>query len=72
MRESKKKKDFRDAIAVASSAGLTLVGVTGMGIWLGMQFDKFFETEHSWGLIFGGLVGAFWGMYSMIYQMIHK
>lgn len=72
MRKSDKKTDFRHAIAIAGSAGLTLFGMTGLGVWTGMKIDSFLQLEHSWGLIFGGILGALWGMYGMIYQMIHN
>lgn len=61
-------KDLVKALAMATSAGLTLVFCIGGFIWIGYTLDGWFRTEPLCMIIFG-LIGAITGFY-MLYKQV--
>ena len=61
-------KDLVKALAMATSAGLTLVFCIGGFIWIGYTLDGWFRTEPLCMVIFG-LIGAITGFY-MLYKQV--
>ena len=61
-------KDLVKALAMATSAGVTLVSCIGGFIWLGYKLDTWFQTEPLCMVIFG-LIGAITGFY-MLYKQV--
>lgn len=74
MKPSQKKEDdwnpLRSA-AIASGAGLTLLVTIGLCVFLGLQFDDYFETN-PYGLIGFSLLGGVTGIWSVIKQLLRK
>ncbi|WP_038152574.1 AtpZ/AtpI family protein [Veillonella montpellierensis] len=56
------------AIAVATSAGFTILSSIGGFLWLGWWCDTEFNTAPV-GMLIGGLVGGFGGLYLMYRQL---
>ena len=61
-------KDLVKALAMATSAGLTLVFCIGGFIWIGYTLDSWFRTEPLCMIVFG-LIGAITGFY-MLYKQV--
>lgn len=61
-------KDLVKALAMATSAGLTLVFCIGGFIWIGYTLDGWFRTEPLCMIVFG-LIGAITGFY-MLYKQV--
>lgn len=61
-------KDLVKALAMATSAGVTLVSCIGGFIWLGYKLDTWLQTEPLCMVIFG-LIGAIIGFY-MLYKQV--
>ena len=61
-------KDLVKALAMATSAGLTLVFCIGGFIWIGYTLDSWFRTEPLCMIVFG-LIGAIVGFY-MLYKQV--
>ena len=61
-------KDLVKALAMATSAGLTLGFCIGGFIWIGYTLDGWFRTEPLCMIIFG-LIGAITGFY-MLYKQV--
>ena len=61
-------KDLVKALAMATSAGLTLVFCIGGFIWIGYILDGWLQTEPLCMVIFG-LIGAIAGFY-MLYKQV--
>ena len=61
-------KDLVKALAMATSAGLTLVFCIGGFIWIGYTLDSWFRTEPLCMIVFG-LSGAITGFY-MLYKQV--
>lgn len=61
-------KDLVKALAMATSAGLTLVFCIGGFIWIGYKLDGLLQTEPLCMIIFG-LIGAVTGFY-MLYKQV--
>lgn len=59
------------SVAAASGAGLTLLSCIGVGVFLGVQCDRFFDTS-PWGLIVLSLLGAFSGIWAVVRQMMGR
>lgn len=70
---STKRLAFKDdswakSLAVASSAGFTLLVAVGACLWLGNQLDAYLGTEPI-GTVWGGLIGGFGGLYLMYKEL---
>lgn len=61
-------KDLVKALAMATSAGLTLVFCIGGFIWIGYTLDGWLRTEPLCMIVFG-LIGAITGFY-MLYKQV--
>ena len=61
-------KDMVKALAMATSAGLTLLFCIGGFIWIGYQLDRLMDTAPLCMIILG-LIGAVTGFY-MLYKQI--
>ena len=61
-------KDLVKALAMATSAGLTLAFCIGGFIWIGYTLDGWLQTEPLCMVIFG-LIGAITGFY-MLYKQV--
>lgn len=61
-------KDLVKALAMATSAGVTLVSCIGGFIWLGYKLDGWLQTEPLYMVILG-LIGAITGFY-MLYKQV--
>lgn len=61
-------KDLVKALAMATSAGFTLVFCIGGFIGIGYTLDSWFRTEPLFMVIFG-LIGAITGFY-MLYKQV--
>lgn len=61
-------KDLVKALAMATSAGLTLVFCIGGFVWIGYILDGWFRTQPLCMVIFG-LIGAIAGFY-MLYKQV--
>ena len=61
-------KDLVKALAMATSAGVTLVSCIGGFIWLGYKLDGWLQTEPLCMIILG-LIGAITGFY-MLYKQV--
>ena len=61
-------KDLVKALAMATSAGGTLVSCIGGFIWLGYKLDGWLQTEPLYMVILG-LIGAITGFY-MLYKQV--
>ncbi|MBS5353480.1 MULTISPECIES: AtpZ/AtpI family protein [unclassified Veillonella] len=61
-------KDLVKALAMATSAGLTLAFCIGGFIWIGYTLDSWFRTEPLCMIVFG-LIGAITGFY-MLYKQV--
>ena len=61
-------KNLVKALAMATSAGLTLVACIGGFIWIGYKLDSWLHTEPLCMLICG-LIGAITGFY-MLYKQV--
>ena len=61
-------KDLVKALAMATSAGVTLVSCIGGLIWLGYKLDTWLQIEPLCMVIFG-LIGAITGFY-MLYKQV--
>ena len=68
--EKQTKADMLKAVAVASSAGISLLCSIGGCLWLGYEFDSTFGTSPG-GIIMGGIIGGFGGLY-MLYKQVVK
>ena len=68
--EKQTKVDMLKAVAVASSAGFSLLCSIGGCLWLGYEFDSIFGTSPG-GIIMGGIIGGFGGLY-MLYKQVVK
>lgn len=61
-------KDMVKALAMAASAGLTLLFCIGGFIWIGYQLDRLMDTSPLCMVILG-LIGAVTGFY-MLYKQV--
>ena len=61
-------KDLVKALAMATSAGVTLVSCIGGFIWLGYKLDGWLQSEPLYMVILG-LIGAITGFY-MLYKQV--
>mgnify|MGYP003617873597 CR=1 FL=1 len=59
------------AVGVASSAGITLFVCIGGCIYLGYLFDEYVGGS-PWGLLVGGIIGGFGGLYTLYKQVVSK
>lgn len=74
-KHSTKRLAFKDdswakSLAVASSAGFTLLVAVGVCLWLGNQLDAYLGTDPI-GTVWGGLIGGFGGLY-LIYKELTR
>lgn len=67
----KPKADWMKAVAVASSAGFTLLGCICLGVFIGIFVDSFFYV-HPWGLVVFSLLGGFTGFWALYKQVLGK
>ena len=68
--EKQTKVDMLKAVAVASSAGISLLCSIGGCLWLVYEFDSIFGTSPG-GIIMGDSIGGFGGLY-MLYKQVVK
>lgn len=76
MKEDNKKKNGADfdpwrSLAIATGAGFSMLVSIGIGVWLGVMCDDYFDTR-PYGLIFFSFLGAAAGLWSIIKQMLEK
>ena len=74
-KHSTKRLAFKDdswakSLAVASSAGFTLLVAVGVCLLLGNQLDAYLGTDPI-GTVWGGLIGGFGGLY-LIYKELTR
>lgn len=72
-KQGAKRLAFKDdswakSLAVASSAGFTLLVSVGACLWLGNQLDAYLGTDPI-GTVWGGLIGGFGGLYLMYKEL---
>ena len=63
----KEKSDLWMAISKASTTGFTILCSIGICMGLGYAIDHYVGTR-PWGLLIGGIVGGFLGLYGVIRQ----
>ena len=63
-----KDDSWAKSLAVASSAGFTLLVAVGACLWLGNQLDAYLGTDPI-GTVWGGLIGGFGGLYLMYKEL---
>lgn len=63
-----KDDSWSKSLAVASSAGFTLLVAVGACLWLGNQLDAYLGTDPI-GTVWGGLIGGFGGLYLMYKEL---
>ncbi len=73
MEEKKPKDDWNPlrSIAIASSAGMTMLASIAIGGWAGLKVDEWLGTA-PWGLIGLALLGAASGLWSVITRILGK
>ena len=65
-----KQSSAFNAIAMASSAGFTLLGCLAGFAWIGWKIDSWLDTSPA-GLFIGGILGGAGGFY-LLYKQVSK
>lgn len=68
LRERVRDDGWIKSIAVASSAGFTLLASTAACLWLGYQVDNVLGSTPV-GMVWGGILGGFGGVYLMYKEL---
>lgn len=63
----KEPSDIWMAISKASTTGFTILCAIAICMGLGYALDYYIGT-HPWGLLLGGVIGGFMGLYGVIRQ----
>lgn len=70
MANEPKRRWIRSA-AIVSGAGFTLLSMILIGLYAGYQLDVHLATA-PWGTMAGALLGAIFGLWSLIRQLVGK
>jgi F0F1-type ATP synthase assembly protein I len=70
----KNKSDLFRTLGVVSSMGMSFVLAIAIGVFIGLQLDKFFGTNHWFFFIFllFGIVAGFRNLYIITKRVIKK
>ena len=64
-----KRSELWTAVSKASTIGVSLFCSIGLCAGIGYALDVYCETK-LWGILIGGLLGGFCGLYSAIRQLL--